>query len=68
MKIEYKIEVSISVESEGSSVKPYYWILWSNCGNDWCNDFCGWAATPEDAWKEALTFYHSFKVDPHCLT
>lgn len=62
MKFAYKIEVSVSAKSENNLQKPYYWILWSNTGNDWCNDCCGWAATPEIAWNDALDFYRSFKA------
>ena len=59
--MEYKIEVIMTPDEYAKKIaKPYYWRLASYTGKDWCTHTAGWSATPEDAWKEAYTFYTSF--------
>ena len=59
--MEYKIEVIMTPdEYEKKTTKPYFWRVASYTGKDWCTHTAGWAATPEEAWKEAHTFYTSF--------
>ena len=51
--MEYQIEV-IMTPFDGSPKKPYFWMIrrhGANAGH-------GWAATPEEAWKEALEYYN----------
>lgn len=59
---QYKIEVYMSARDIDNPSKPYFWVLWSKRSDDWCNDCCGWAATPDAAWSEAQDFYQNFKM------
>ena len=56
MDLNYKIEVSLSPNDE-CSLEPYFWCLFSNNGNNWCNSGFGWAASPEAAWIDAYEYY-----------
>ena len=58
--MEYKIEVIMTPHFHDSPKKPYFWMIGSYCGKDWCNHTSGWAATPEEAWQEAKTFYNKY--------
>lgn len=57
----YKIEVSTSPNYVDNAICPYFWIIRSivenNDNSDWCTVTAGWAATPEEAWREAKDFY-----------
>ena len=57
----YKIEVIMTPLIHDSPNKPYFWCI-MNClpNGSWCNHTAGWAATPEEAWKEAETFYNKY--------
>ena len=57
MEKEYAIEVLMNPHPWDSPKKPYFWMIKSYCGNQWCNHTAGWAATPEKAWIEAKKFY-----------
>ena len=61
--MEYKIEVNVTPSTADSPKSPYFWIIRSYCGNAWCTETAGWAATPEEAWKEAFTFYSKYKKE-----
>ena len=63
----YKIEILITAAHPIQLKKPCYWILWGSCGQDWLNECCGWAQTPELAWSEAYDFYQSYKAIPASL-
>ena len=43
----YKIEVMMDVSTDelGSS-KPFFWCLFSNTGDKWCNEACSWGKHP----------------------
>ncbi len=58
--MEYKIEVLMTPHYHDSPKKPYFWMIGSCADNDWCNHTAGWAATPEEAWKEAYAFYTKY--------
>ena len=58
--MEYKIEVLMTPHYHDSHKKPYFWMLSSYDGNDWCAYTAGWAVTPEEAWKEAYAFYTKY--------
>ena len=59
----YKIGVYMTPSYHDNKYKPHFWILFKWCGDDWCNDGCGWAETPEKAWEEAYDFYTKFKIN-----
>ncbi len=53
----FNIEVNLTPNHEYYPYKPYFWIIYedgANCG-------AGWAKTPEDAWKEAYSYYLKYK-------
>lgn len=58
--MEYKIEVLMTPHYHDSLKKPYFWMISSYDGNDWCAYTAGWAVTPEEAWKEAHAFYTKY--------
>lgn len=58
--MEYKIEVLMTPHYHDSPKKPYFWMIGSYAGKDWCTHTAGWAATPEEAWKEAYAFYNKY--------
>jgi hypothetical protein len=63
MKKFYRIEVGVTPSPENNKHQPYYWVLWSSTGNsEWCNDFFGWAVSPEKAWEEAYDIYKTYKI------
>ena len=58
--MEYRIEVIMTPHTHDNPKAPYFWMIKSYCGKDWYNHTCGWATTPEEAWKEAYTFYTKY--------
>jgi hypothetical protein len=58
--VGYKIEVAMTPNTYDNPDEPYFWIIRSCCGNDWCTYTAGWAATPEEAWKKAQAFYNKY--------
>jgi hypothetical protein len=59
--MEYKIEVITTPHIHDSPKKPYFWCIMSHSQNgSWCNYTSGWAATIEEAWQEAKTFYNKY--------
>lgn len=58
----YKIEVSLFPNNELNNSKPFFWVLKSNTGNDWCTENAGWESTPEEAWEAAYNFYRRYKL------
>ena len=61
--MEYKIEVIMTPHFHDSPKKPYFWCICSRINDEeslWCNSGHGWAATPEEAWQEAKTFYNKY--------
>lgn len=58
--MEYKIEVLMTPHYHDSPKKPYFWMISSYDGNDWCAYTAGWAVTQEEAWKEAYAFYTKY--------
>lgn len=61
MKTIFKIEITLSPSNTINPQKPYFWILWSNNGNNWCNSNCGWSESPSAAWTSAYEFYTLYK-------
>ena len=61
MKKNYKIEIGITPKYRDHPKKPYYWMIMSNTGKDWCNEFFSWAISPDKAWQEAYEHYNTFK-------
>jgi hypothetical protein len=59
--MEYKIEVIMTPHIHDNPQKPYFWCIMScTQSGSWCNHTFGWAATPEEAWQEAKTFYNKY--------
>ena len=58
--MEYKIKVIMTPHYHDGPKKPYFWMISSYDGNDWCAYTAGWAVTPEEAWKEAYAFYTKY--------
>ena len=54
---EYMIEVLMTPHTHDSPNAPYFWCIKSGRGRT-RNHGHGWAATPEEAWKEALEYYN----------
>lgn len=53
MSKEYSIEVRLNPTSDE---KPYFWCLF----HGHCTYGCGWASTPDEAWKDAYSYYNKF--------
>lgn len=60
MKKNYKIEVGVTPNNKDNHKQPYYWIIFSYCG-EWVNEGAGWSESPEKAWSEAYTFFKRYK-------
>jgi hypothetical protein len=58
--MEYKIEISMTPHVHDNPLQPYFWCILYLHGKQWCNSGHGWAVTPEEAWKEAKTFYNKY--------
>ena len=56
---EYMIEIIMTPHYHDNLQKPYFWCILENCENEKSNRGSGWAATPEDSFKEALSYYKS---------
>jgi hypothetical protein len=56
MEKEYCIEVLMTPHPWDSPNKPYFWCIKSSV-KSWCMETGGWAATPEEAWREAKEYY-----------
>lgn len=63
MKPIYKIEVNLYPNNDIEKSKPYFWILRSCAGNDWCTESAGWESTIDLAWKAAYDFYLKYYQD-----
>jgi len=60
--IEYKIEVNMKPHEWDNPTEPYFWCI-KGLHNGRCNKGCGWSATPEQAWKDAVAYYERFKKE-----
>ena len=56
MDLNCKIEVSIDPDPEMAPT-PYFWCILIFKRTNWCNEGFGWSETPEQAWKDALSYY-----------
>ena len=60
LKKNYKIEIGMTPNDHDHPMKPYYWMIMSNIGDDWCNEFFSWESSPEEAWIKAREHYNTF--------
>ena len=54
----YSIEVNMTPAEHDSPKAPYFWMIRVHYNSCVGNGGHGWAATPEEAWKEALEYYN----------
>ena len=58
----YKIEVMMTPDhSHGAFCPPYFWCVLRYAHERWVNCGHGWAATPEEAWREAQDWYEGVR-------
>ena len=54
----YSIEVNMTPDADENLKKPYFWFIKVHVNRTSSNGGHGWAATPEEAWNEALEYYN----------
>lgn len=49
-------------DNSNNKQKPFFWILLSYTGKNWCNECSGWAISPEEAWNIAYQYYINYEL------